>query len=101
VLYIDVAKVDWDVAHVLMAIHMCFKCMLQMLHLFQTYVASVSYTCMLQAYVSSVLGVSYICCKCFIWMLQMFAMVFKCFHVFSQVFQMFVSSVSSIFFCIL
>jgi hypothetical protein len=23
--------------------------------------------------------VSHICCKCFIWMLRMFAMVFKCF----------------------
>jgi hypothetical protein len=39
VLYIDVAKVDWDVAYVVMAIHVCFKCficfrrMLQMFHL--------------------------------------------------------------------
>jgi hypothetical protein len=34
---------------------------------------------------------------CFIWMLRMFAMVFKCFHVFFQVFQKHVSSVSSVF----
>jgi hypothetical protein len=27
VLYIDVAKVDWDVANVVIAIHVCFKCM--------------------------------------------------------------------------
>jgi hypothetical protein len=69
VLYIDVAKVDWDVAHVVMAIHVYFKCMFQMFHLFQTNVASVLsgccksrsrccvYTYMLQAYVSSVLHV--------------------------------------------
>ena len=49
VFYLDVAKVDLDV------------------------------TCMLKAYVSSVSGVSYVCCKCFIWMLHIFAMVFKCF----------------------
>ena len=40
-LYIDVAKVDRDVAHVVMAIHICFKCMFQKFYLFQTYVASV------------------------------------------------------------
>ena len=37
----DVAKVDQDVVHVAMAIHVCFKCMFQMFYLFQTYVASV------------------------------------------------------------
>jgi hypothetical protein len=42
--HLDVAKVDLDVV----------------------------YTCMLQQHVSSVLGVSYICCKYFIWMLHMF-----------------------------
>ena len=46
--YLDVAKVDLDVA----------------------------YTWMLQSYVS---GVSYVCCSCFIWMLHMFALVFKYF----------------------
>jgi hypothetical protein len=28
----DVAKVDWDVAHVVMAMHICLKCMFQMFH---------------------------------------------------------------------
>jgi hypothetical protein len=27
VLYVDVAKVDLDVAHVVMTIYICFKCM--------------------------------------------------------------------------
>jgi hypothetical protein len=49
--YLDVAKVDLDVA----------------------------YTCMFSVYLFSVIGVSYVCCKCFIWMLHMFAMAFKCF----------------------
>ena len=62
VFHIDVAKVDRDVAHVAMAIHVCFKCMFRMFHLFfHTYV-----------------------CKCFIWML----------HMFLQVFEMYVPSVS-------
>jgi hypothetical protein len=39
--YIDIAKIDQDVAHVAMAIHICFNCMFQMFHLFQTYVVSV------------------------------------------------------------
>ena len=42
VFYIDVAKVDRDVAHVAMAIHVCFKCRFQIFHLFQMYVVSVS-----------------------------------------------------------
>jgi hypothetical protein len=41
VFYIDVVKVDRDVAHVAMAIHICFKCMFPMFYLFQTYVASI------------------------------------------------------------
>ena len=41
VLYIDVAKVDQDAAHVVMAIHVCFKRMFQMFNLFQMNVASV------------------------------------------------------------
>jgi hypothetical protein len=44
--YIDVAEVDWDVTHVVMAIHVCFKCMFQMF------------------------SVPDVCCKCFIRMLQ-------------------------------
>jgi hypothetical protein len=45
VLYIDVAKVDRDVTHVVMAIHVCSKCMFQIFHLFQTNVASVLSGC--------------------------------------------------------
>jgi hypothetical protein len=44
---------------------------------------NVTYTCMLQVYVSSV---SYVGCKCFICMLHIFAMVFKCFSSVLQVF---------------
>jgi hypothetical protein len=60
--YIDVAKVDWDVAHVVMAItyvssvcSKCFTCSRRMLQVFYLDVAKVdldvAYTCMLQAYV--------------------------------------------------
>jgi hypothetical protein len=35
VFHIDVATVDRDVAHVAMAIHVCFKCMFQIFHLFR------------------------------------------------------------------
>jgi hypothetical protein len=58
VFYIDVAKVDRDVAHVATTIHVCFisfKHMLQVFHLDVTKVdLDVAYTCMLQAYSSSV-----------------------------------------------
>jgi hypothetical protein len=44
VLYIDVAKVDRDVAHVVVAIHVCFKyfiCSRRMLQVFYLVVAKV------------------------------------------------------------
>jgi hypothetical protein len=41
VFYIDVAKVDRDVTHIVMDIHVCFKYMFQMCHLFQINAASV------------------------------------------------------------
>jgi hypothetical protein len=67
------------------------------LQVFHLYVAKVdldvSYTCMLQAYV---LSVSYVCCKCFIWMLYTYAMTFKCFPGVLQVFQKYVASVSTV-----
>ena len=37
----DVAKVDRGVAHVAMVIHVCFKCIFEMFHLYQTYAASI------------------------------------------------------------
>ena len=77
------AKVDRDVAYVAMVMHVCFKCMFKMFHLYQTYVASVfsdiakvdldvAYTYMLQAYISSIFkyfihmftSVSSGCCIC-------------------------------------
>jgi hypothetical protein len=59
VFYLDIAKVDLDIA----------------------------YTCTLQAYVFECFHVflTYVC-RCFIWMLYMFTMVFKCFQTFLQVF---------------
>jgi hypothetical protein len=81
--------------------------MFQMFHLFQTYVASVlsgcckcrSGCCIYMHIASVCLGVSYVCCKCFIWMLHMFA---KTIHVFSsffwclQVLQLFRTHVASV-----
>jgi hypothetical protein len=36
----DITKVDRDVTHIARAMHVCFKCMLQIFHLYQTYVSS-------------------------------------------------------------
>jgi hypothetical protein len=90
-LYIDVAKVDRDVTHVVMAIHICFKCMFQMFHLLQTNVASVSSGCYKSRsgcciYIH-VVSIFFECfyvfhmyvCECFIWILHMFAMIFQMF----------------------
>jgi hypothetical protein len=54
VFYIDVAKVDRDVAR-----NDVFECTFQMFYLFQTYVASVSSGCCICMHVASV------CSKCF------------------------------------
>jgi hypothetical protein len=52
-----------DVAYVAMAIHVCCKCFISILHMLQWHIR------MLQVYISK----RFICfCKCFIWMLQMF-----------------------------
>jgi hypothetical protein len=72
VFHMDVVKVDRDVAHVVIAIHVCCKRLFEMFHLFQTYVVSVLSVCcicsthMLQAYVPNVSSISDVCCsKCF------------------------------------
>jgi hypothetical protein len=77
VLYIFVAKVDLNVAHVIMAIHACFKCMFQMFHLFQMYVVSVlsgccksRSGCCIYMHVASICfqvfsGISYVCLQVF------------------------------------
>ena len=84
VFYINVAKVDQDVAQVAIDIHVCFKCMLQMFHLFHTYVASVSFGCCIYIQVFQVF--SYVCCMCFILMFVMATHVFLSFFpVFSSV----------------
>jgi hypothetical protein len=74
-----------------MAIHVCFKCMLQMFHPFEMNVASVlsgccksRYECCIHMHVTSVYFKCFqvfhtYACKCFIWMLHIFAMIFKCF----------------------
>jgi hypothetical protein len=75
--HMDVAKVDWDVAHgtrlytyvarVCSKCFICFRCMLKVFYLDIAKVdLDVTYTCMLQAYVLSVSCVSYVCCKYFI-----------------------------------
>jgi hypothetical protein len=98
VIRIGVTKVDWDVVKVYLRIlHMlqwlyiyvsivCSKCFIYirpMLQVFHPHVVKVdlhvTFTCMLQAYFQVVSGVSYIYCKYFIWMLYLFAMIFKYF----------------------
>jgi hypothetical protein len=57
VFYVDVAKVDWDIAYVAMTIHVCCKRLFQMVHLF--------FRRMLQMCLFGY-------CICFIHMLQVF-----------------------------
>jgi hypothetical protein len=81
------------VPNVSSVLDVCYKCF----HLDVTKVdLDCAYTCMLHAYVSSV---SYVCCKCFIWMSHMFAMIFKSGVL--QVFHTHVLSISSVFSCML
>jgi hypothetical protein len=85
VFYIGVAKIDRDIAHAAMTIHVCFKCMFQLFHLFQTHVANVSSGC----------GKSRSECSIYI---HVASICFKCF----RLLQTYVSSVSSeccIYFC--
>ena len=99
-LYIDIPKVDRDVAHIVMAMHVCSKCFICSRRMLQVFYLDVAYTCMLQAYVSSVF-------RCFMRMFASvlsgcwFAIVFKCFQAFSQLFQTLVLSVLFVFFCML
>jgi hypothetical protein len=69
--HVDVAKLDRDVAYVVMVIHVCCKRLFQMFQLFQTYVTYVLIWVlhMFHTYVASVLSG---CCICFTYMLQMF-----------------------------
>jgi hypothetical protein len=75
--YIDVAKVDQDVTHVVMVIHVYFKCMFQIFYLLQTYVASdLSRCCKSRSDCYIYMHVASIFCKYFIWMMHIFAMIF-------------------------
>jgi hypothetical protein len=102
VFHINVAKVDLDVAHVAIAIHVCCKSLFNMFHLFQTYVATVlsgccksRFRCCIYKHVASVY---FKCFMCFIRMLQVFCLnvayvcngyicVFKFFLVFCKCFR--------------
>ena len=72
VFYVDVVKVDRDVAYITMVIHVCCERLFQMFQLVQTYVARVlsvcciCFTLMLLVFHPDVVYVSHICCKCFI-----------------------------------
>jgi hypothetical protein len=69
VFHVDIAKVDRDIAYVVIAIHVCCKRVFQIFHLF--------FRRMLQM----CLFRCCICCKCFIWMLHMFCNGFSSFQV--------------------
>jgi hypothetical protein len=87
--HIDVAKVNQGMLHMLQLFQRhvtsvcfeCFRCFRGMFHL-----------CFPDACCKCVyLDVAYIlnvCCMCFIWMLRMVAMVFKCFRNMFEVFQL-------------
>jgi hypothetical protein len=68
----DVAKVDRDIAYVVMVVHVCCKCLFPMFHLcFRTYVVSV-FIWMLYMFHKYIASVSSGCCICFTHMLQVF-----------------------------
>jgi hypothetical protein len=68
----DVVKVDRDITYVAMAIHVCYKGLFQMFHLF--------FRRMLQVFLSG-------CCICFSHMLQVF--LSGCCTCFTMAFQVF------------
>ena len=64
VFHTDVAKIDRDVAHVAIVVHICCKCLFLMFHLFfYTYVASLSGCCIYFTHILQVfyLDVAYVC----------------------------------------
>jgi hypothetical protein len=77
VLYIDVAKIDRGAAHVVLAIHVCFKCMFQVIYLFRMNVANVLSGCYESISKCCIyMHVASICFKCFQVFIRMFASVF-------------------------
>jgi hypothetical protein len=72
VFYAEVVKVDQNVAHAVMIVHLCCKFLFPTFHLFfHTYVASM-FIWMLHMFHTYVVNVLSRCCICF-------TMVFKCF----------------------
>ena len=105
----DVAKLDRNAAHIAIAIHICFKCMFQMFHLFMNvtsvlsaYCKSIS-GCCIYMHVASVYqvfsGVACVSsgyCICLQWLLSVFYVFCKCFRRMLQVFQLFWTYVASV-----
>jgi hypothetical protein len=78
--YTDVAKVDRDVAHVAMVVHVCCNLLFSIFHLFffPTYVASMFIGCCICFHTYDT-SVSYGCCVCLQWfqvLFQVFLQVF-------------------------
>jgi len=71
VFHVDAAKVDQDVVYVAMSIHMLQPSVRNFSSIFLNVCCKCVYL--------NIAYVSHICYKCFIWMLCMFYMVFKCF----------------------
>jgi hypothetical protein len=94
VLYINIVKVDLNVTHIIIAIHVCFKYMFKIFHLFQTNVINVLSECYKSisrcyiAYVSSILrcfirilaSVTSGYCICLQWFLNVFRVFSQVFH---------------------
>jgi hypothetical protein len=105
VLHMDIGKVDRDVAHIAIAIHVCCKRLFKVYHLFFrriTYVVSVLFGCCICFHTN----VASVCSKCFIHftcMLQVFYLDVTyvshrcCTHLF-QIFHMFQTYAATSFF---
>jgi hypothetical protein len=105
----NVAKVDRDVAHVAIAIHVCCKRLFEMFHpFFQTCVASaltgfcICFHTDVASVCSNFFSISNERCKCFIWMLHMSHtdvahVCFKCFIYFRCMLQQVFLCVASVF----
>jgi hypothetical protein len=99
IFHLDIARVDHNVTHVAMAIHVCFKCLFQMFHLFfHTFVVTVSSGCCICfTYIMQVffLDVIYVCSGFFAKVSKCFANVLdaccKCFSYFVRMLQVFIS----------
>ena len=75
--HLDVAKVDRDVAHVAVVVHVCCKYLFQMFQLFSPgcvlfggYICCIDYKRMLQVRVSNISHVLHVCCSSYSHMLQ-------------------------------